>query len=57
MPYRTWGCSICGMQAPKKLREHGMFSERMKWLRRHYKKYHPDEFEKMIRKGAKARGK
>jgi len=44
MPYRSWDCSICGMQAPKKLREHGMLAERMKWLRHHCKKYHPDEF-------------
>lgn len=55
MPYKTWGCGICGMQAPKKLRAHGMFAKRMKWLRDHYKKYHPEEFARMIKNAAKAR--
>jgi hypothetical protein len=41
MPYNRWGCSKCGKQAPKKLREHGNFSERMKWLRDHYAESHP----------------
>jgi hypothetical protein len=45
MPYKIWGCSICGMQATKKLREHGNFSKRMQWFRHYYKLYHPDEFE------------
>ena len=51
MPYRTWGCSICGKQAPKKLREHGKFAERMDWLRKHRKKHHPVAFRKSERKG------
>jgi len=46
MPYRTWGCSICGKQAPKRLREHGNFADRMAWLRRHYKREHTKEFKK-----------
>lgn len=53
MPYKTWGCSICGKQAPIKLREHGKFKERMGWLRRHYKKYHPTKFREMVKKGGK----
>ena len=44
MPYKTWGCSICGTQCPKKYRAHGKFSERMKWLRNHYKQKHPAKF-------------
>jgi len=55
VPYKTWGCSICGTQAPKSLRSHGNFSERMKWLREHYKLHHPDEFEKMVRKAQRTR--
>jgi len=57
MPYKTWGCSICGMQAPKRLRAHGKFKERMDWLRNHYREYHPDEYKKMIQKIKKARRK
>jgi hypothetical protein len=44
---KSWACSICGMQAPKELREHGKFNDRMRWLRGHYKLYHPDEFRRM----------
>ncbi len=44
MPYEHWGCSVCGKQVPKKYREHGMFSERMKWLRKHYKSEHPKKY-------------
>jgi len=50
MPYKTWGCSICGAQAPKKLRAHGKFAERMKWLRRHYQKKHPAKFREWHKK-------
>lgn len=46
MPFKTYGCSICGKQAPKELRAHGKFKERMKWLREHYKRNHPKEFRK-----------
>lgn len=46
MPYKSFGCRLCGFQAPKKLREHGKFAERMKWLRGHYKKFHPQEYKK-----------
>jgi hypothetical protein len=56
MPYETWGCRICGKQAPKRLREHGTFSERMKWLWSHRKKYHPKEHARSIRKSLEARG-
>jgi len=44
MPYKTWGCSICGKQAPKGLRRHGKSKERWSWLRRHRAKYHPEAF-------------
>jgi len=50
MPLKTFGCSLCGTQAPTKLRAHGKFKERMDWLRNHYKEYHPDEYAKMMRK-------
>ena len=46
MPYKSWSCSICGKQAPKALREHGKFKERMDWLRKHYKKAHNKRFKK-----------
>ena len=55
MPYKTWGCSICGMQAPVKLRKHGMFKERMDWIRHHYKKYHPEEFKRIMQKVIRTR--
>jgi hypothetical protein len=55
VPYKTWGCSICEAQTPKRLREHGMFGERMKWLREHYKLHHPDEFQRMVRKAVRTR--
>jgi len=57
MPYRSWGCSICGTQAPVKLRAHGMFGERMKWLREHYKLHHPDEFKRMTSRSVRTRAK
>jgi len=56
MPYKTYGCSICGTQAPKELREHGTFKERMEWLRRHRKRYHPRKFRESERKSLKSRG-
>jgi hypothetical protein len=55
MPYETWGCSICGKQAPKRLRADGMFEERMKWLRDHRQKYHPTAFKASIKKGIATR--
>jgi len=57
MPYKTFGCSICGKQAPKSLREHGTFEERQDWLRDHRKKYHPKAFKESVRKGLKTRRK
>jgi hypothetical protein len=33
------------------LGQHGMFKERMRWTREHYKLYHPFEFKMMIRRG------
>ncbi len=55
MPFKTYGCRKCGKQAPKDLREHGTFAERMSWLRRHYKKYHPRLFSASIKKGVATR--
>ena len=40
-PLETFKCSICGENAPKRLRQHGKFEERMSWLRHHYKQKHP----------------
>lgn len=57
MPYKTWGCSICGAQAPKHLREHGNFAERMAWLRRHRKAKHPVAHKKSTKKAVRARTK
>ena len=56
MPYKTWKCSICDKQAPKKLREHGNFSERMKWLWEHRKKYHPTAHKRSVAKSLKSKG-
>lgn len=50
MPYKTFGCSICGKQAPIELRKHGTFEERMSWVRNHYKKYHPKKFKEMYKR-------
>lgn len=44
MPYKSFGCSICGKQAPKELRRDGKSEERWSWLRRHYKRHHPGKF-------------
>lgn len=55
MPLESYGCSKCGKQAPKKLREHGMFKERMDWLRGHYKKHHPVLFRAMEKKSVSNR--
>jgi len=55
MPLESFGCRICGKQAPQRLREDGMFEERMAWLRRHRKKKHPAAFRKSVKKGVKTR--
>jgi len=55
MPFKTFGCSICGKQAPKSLREHGTFEERMSWVRKHRKKYHPKAFKSSIKKAIQTR--
>lgn len=38
MPLKSFGCRICGRQAPTEYRRHGMFEKRMSWLRRHKKR-------------------
>jgi len=55
MPYETWGCSICGKQAPKKYRADGYFEERMEWARQHRAKYHPAAFAASVKKGVATR--
>lgn len=54
---KSFGCSICQRQAPKKLRAHGKFSERMAWLRHHYRDKHPERFKAMYKKAAKTKTK
>jgi hypothetical protein len=49
-PLESYGCSVCAKQAPKKLREDGMFAERLNWLRKHYKESHPVLFRKWHKK-------
>jgi len=48
-------CRICG----KRIRgtKNVPFNERMRKLRRHYKKYHPEAFKEMYRKAAETRKK
>jgi hypothetical protein len=40
VPYKTWGCSICGKQAPVEYHKHNMFKKRMEWIRHHRKVAH-----------------
>ena len=55
-PLKSYGCNICGQQAPKKLRAEGKFSERMKWLWKHRKEQHPTAHKRSVAKGLKAKG-
>jgi hypothetical protein len=55
MAYQSWGCKECGKEAPERLRKHGQFGQRMTWLRRHRKKYHPEQFRESIEKGVATR--
>lgn len=55
MPYESWGCGICGAQAPKEYRKHGKMAQRMRWLREHREKHHPKAFKASIKKGLKTR--
>jgi len=52
---KSYGCSICGKQAPKKYRAHKQFANRMSWLRRHRKSSHPTAHQASVRKGVRAR--
>ena len=54
-PLKSFGCSICGKQAPKGLRKDGKFEERMSWLMSHKKRYHPKAHKKSIEKGLRTR--
>lgn len=57
MMYKSLGCSLCGQQAPKRLREHGTFNERMSWIREHREKYHLAAFKRSIKKAVASRRK
>lgn len=57
MPYKSFGCSICGRQAPKKLRADGKSEERWSWLRRHRAKHHPRAHKESIRRAVETRSK
>ena len=46
MPLRQFKCGICGRATPKEMLRHGKMKQRMEWLRKHYKKYHPARFKK-----------
>ena len=46
------GCRHC---APKALLAEGKLDERMSWMRRHYRKYHPKLFSKQVKKGVASR--
>ena len=55
MPLKSFNCTICGMGCPREWLQDGKFKERLAWLRRHYKFHHPDEFQRMIKKGVRSR--
>jgi len=50
MPLQSYSCSVCGAKAPKELLKHGKYSERIQWLRRHYKRRHPQKFKEWNRR-------
>lgn len=56
MPLKSFGCSICGVQAPKKLRAEGKFSERMKWLWKHRQRTHWVAHKRSVARSLRARG-
>lgn len=55
MPYKTFGCTICGKQAPKKIWGENMFKERMSWLWKHRKENHPWHFARSEGKSIRTR--
>ena len=55
VPLKSFGCSICGAQAPKEYLKEGKFEQRMAWLRRHYSKKHPRKFKASVRKAVRTR--
>jgi len=55
MPLKSFNCSICGAKCPSAYLRHGHMSDRMKWLRRHYKRKHPREFARMYIKKIKTK--
>jgi len=57
MPLSRFCCSLCGKCAPKKYLAHGKFEQRMEWLRKHRKKYHPGEHRKSGRKAKETKAR
>jgi len=57
MPLKSYDCSICGAKCPKEYLAHSKSKERMRWLRRHRQKYHPEAFKRSIKKGVRKRKK
>ena len=55
MPLRTFGCKICGKQAPREYRKDGEFAGRMEWLWGHRKENHSWHFSRSIRKSQRTR--
>lgn len=55
MPLQSFGCSICGQQAPTKLRRHDQFANRMTWLRRHRMVRHPAAFRASVKKSVRTK--
>lgn len=57
MPLKSFKCSICGANCPKKYLAEGQFANRMSWLREHRKKKHPKAFKRSIKKGVLTRAR
>lgn len=57
MPYKSYGCKVCGKQAPTRLREHGTEAERWDWLRKHYMTDHPHKWKEWQKKSAQTKSK
>lgn len=55
MPLKSFKCRICGKKCPQRYLAHSKFSERMNWLRRHRKRYHPKAHRKSIKKAVRTR--
>ena len=56
-PLKSYGCSICGEQAPTTCRADGKFEERMAWLLSHRKKHHPKAHRESVKKAVRTRNR